>query len=75
MFSVIGLFVYFIIAYFVGMQPDVDEEILFFAAILVPIEFFRTVLVAITRGYRPQTEEYSFIVFEIFKIRTFGCHR
>ena len=68
MFSVIGLFVYFIIAYFVGMQPDVDEEILFFAAILVPIEFFRTVLVAITRGYRPQTEEYSFIVFEIFKI-------
>lgn len=67
-FSVIAVLIYLIIAYFYTSQGEIDEKILFFAAILIPTEFIRNSLAAIAGGYKPQKTEYGFIAFETSKI-------
>ena len=67
-FSIVSILIYFVIAYFFGVNTGVDFNILLLAVILIPVEFLRAVLVGITQGYRPQNEEYGNLVFEFTKI-------
>ncbi len=67
-FSGVGVLVYIIIIFLAGTQFDVDQNILFFATMLIPVEFIRTVLAGITLGYKPQNVQYGVIVYELAKI-------
>lgn len=68
MFSLGAIPIYLIIVVFFGSQGGVDPEILFFAAILIPVRFIRHTLTSINLGYRPQIIAYSLLIFEIVKI-------
>ena len=67
-FSLVGISIYVIIAYFVGIQSDADENLLLFGAILIPIIFLNNTLGEINKGWKPHTVSYGFIAFEISKI-------
>ena len=67
-FASIAFFVYLVIAYIYSNGVEIDQTILLFAAILVPLQFFRGTLIGIANGYKPQIEEFGMIVFEILKI-------
>ena len=64
----IAIAVYFGIASYFGEKTPVDFSILIFAALLIPVEFFRGTLVGIANGFKPQIEEYGLIIFEVTKI-------
>ena len=66
--AMLGFFIYLVIIYFYSQGVDIDQNILLVASILVPIEFFRGVLVGIANGYKPQVEEYGLVTFEVLKI-------
>ena len=67
-FSIIAIVIYLVIVYFYSSQSEVNVNILVFASILIPTEFLRLSLAAIAVGYKPQKNEYGFIVFEVSKI-------
>jgi len=66
--AIIGIMIYLAIVFLFGEQTDVDITILFFAAILIPVEFVRNVLSRIAQGSQPQAEEYGVMAFELTKI-------
>jgi len=66
--SIIGLIIYLVAAYFVGIQSDVDVNVLLFAGVLVPLLFLDQSSVAINLGYKPQAVGYGFLAFELTKI-------
>jgi O-antigen/teichoic acid export membrane protein len=68
LFSFISIPFYIVIVYFFANDANVDHEILFFAAILIPVRFLRHILSSINLGHAPQITAYSLLVFEIVKI-------
>lgn len=66
--SVLGLAIYIILAYFVGIQSNIDTTILIFAAILIPVIFINDSLNALNLGSKPQVVSYGFLAFEVSKI-------
>ena len=66
--SIIGLTIYLIAAYFVGIQSDADVSVLLFAGILIPLLFLDQTSVAINLGHKPQAVSYGFLAFELTKI-------
>jgi len=67
-FSIIGLTVYLILAFFVSLESNASFDILIFAAILIPVMFIKDSLTAINLGHRPQSVSYGFLAFELTKI-------
>jgi len=67
-FSIIGLVIYIILAYFVGNQSDANMNILFLASILIPVMFVNDSLNALNLGSKPQVVSYGFLTFEFAKI-------
>ena len=63
-----GIIIYFIIAHILGNQSDADLNVLYFAAILIPVNFIRTILSSIGTGFKPHIVQYGLAVFEISKI-------
>ena len=70
MFSVIAIFAYIVIVYFVSLGTDADSDVLSFALILIPVMFLNKTLTAINLGWKPQAKSYGLFVFEIVKIPT-----
>lgn len=68
LFGIGAVLIYFIIATLFGAQVNVDEAILLFAAIIIPIEYVRSSLQAITLGYKPHIRSYGLMAFELTKI-------
>ncbi|MEX2060021.1 MAG: hypothetical protein WD966_03025, partial [Nitrosopumilaceae archaeon] len=68
LFSTVGLVIYITMAYFVSLKSDASQEVLFFASILIPLQFMQTILTAINLGWKPQAVSYSLLVFESAKI-------
>ena len=68
LFGTGAVLIYFIIATLFGTQVEVDEAILLFAAITIPIEYVRSSLQAITLGYKPHVRSYGLLAFELTKI-------
>ena len=67
-FSAIGAVTYIVVAYFVGGQPNIDQDILFFGIILIPLMFVNRVLFAINLGWKPQIVSYATCGIEITKV-------
>ena len=67
-FTIIAVFAYFIISFLVGNETGIDNDILLFASIQIPVFYFRTVLVSICRGYKPHVVSYGNLAFEFAKI-------
>ena len=70
LFSIPGILAYIVIAYFVGLQVNVDQDILIFALILIPVMFLNRTLTAICLGWKPQVTSYGLLIFELVKIPT-----
>ncbi len=68
LFSGISLLAYIVIIIGFVNHVDVDQNILLFAAILIPVLFARHTLTAINLGHNPQTGEFGFLAFELTKI-------
>ncbi|MGI0010753.1 MAG: hypothetical protein ACREAE_05080 [Nitrosopumilaceae archaeon] len=68
LFSVGGMFVYIIIAYFVGLQTNADQNSLFFAAILIPFMFLNGILTAINLGWKPHVASYAALSIGVAQI-------
>lgn len=62
-FSIIGIFVYVIIAYFIGQQTNTDQDILLFASILIPAMFLNSLFTAINLGWKPHAIGYGTLFF------------
>ena len=67
-FSTFSLIAFIIIALFFSDYTGVDKNILLLASILVPLEFFRNILMGISHGFKPQIVEYGVLIFELTKI-------
>lgn len=67
-FSVAGMIIYLIIAYFVGISTDADVEVLLFAVIIIPLMFINRTLISINLGWKPHVNSYGLFVFDISKI-------
>lgn len=67
-FSIVGIFVYLIIAFFVGQNTEANTDALFFAIMLIPMMFLNRTLTTINLGSKPQAASYGLITFEIAKI-------
>lgn len=68
LFSLIGISIYFIISFFVGNITDVNNEIVYFAIIIVPVSFLNKTLLGIITGWRPHVANYGLLVFGICQI-------
>lgn len=67
-FSTIGIAIYIAITYFVVAQTTIEQNILLFATIIIPTQFFFTILSAINLGWKPQATGYGLIILDISKI-------
>jgi len=68
LFSIGGLLIYIIFAFFIGNQINVENDILLLAMILIPVMFFNRTLIAINLGWKPHAEGYGILAFEFSKI-------
>ena len=66
--SIVGIVIYFIAAFFVSAETEIDSGVLYFAVILIPVTFINRVLSAINYGWKAHTASYGVLVFEIVKI-------
>lgn len=66
--SIGGVCAYLVIAYFVGLGSDVDQNILYFATILIPVMFLNDVLHYMNAGWKPQLVSYGILASEISKV-------
>lgn len=67
-FSMLGVVIYLVASFVVGIQTDADLNVLLFATILVPVTFLEGALTAINLGHKPQATGYGILIFEITKI-------
>lgn len=65
-----GTTVYILIAYLVSYQTNVNQSILFFAAILIPLMFLNKTLVGINLGWKPQVISYGALFSGLIQIPT-----
>ena len=68
LFSSIGIAIFLIASYFTGNQTDVEQQILFFGVILVPIFFLNGVLGSINMGFKPHITSFGQFSLEVSKI-------
>ena len=68
LFSIAGVIAYIVIAYFVSLNTDAKQEILFLGAILIPLMFINRTLTAVNLGWKPHAVSYGKLFLEIFKI-------
>ena len=67
-FSLGAIFVYIILADFMGFQTDANAQVLIFGAILIPATFLNYTLTGINLGWKPHAIGYSRIVFGVTEI-------
>lgn len=67
-FSFVAIIMYLIIVFIVGNQTNVDINILYFAAILIPLTFINRTLVSINLGWKPQVDAYGVLSLDLVKI-------
>lgn len=63
-----GILIYLISSYFVSPEANVDQSILFFAALLIPLTFLHKTISTINMGWKPELVSYALIISEIIKI-------
>jgi len=68
MFSSFGIALFIIISFFVSAQTDTVQNVLFFAAIMIPVLFLNDVFLSINMGFKPQVASFGKFALEISKI-------
>jgi len=68
LFSIGGVPFYFLIALFVSFSLGVDLFVLLIASSLIPLMFLHGALSAIALGYKPHSEQFAIVGFELSKI-------
>lgn len=63
-----GIAVYIIFAYFVGIQSNIDLNIILLAAVLIPLRYVNGTLAAINLSWKPHTMSYAMIVQSTIQI-------
>ena len=66
--SILGVSIYLIISFFVARQSQLDESIIIFSVILIPVIFLNDILIAIIKGWKTHSLNYGLLSFEISKI-------
>jgi len=66
--SVFATLIYLVIVFFVSSGTEADSQMLYFAAILIPVNFINRTLSAINYGWKAHTASYGILGFEISKI-------
>jgi len=66
--SVVGMLIYFSIAYYLGNQSGIEQNYLFFGLILVPFVFLNDTLSQINFGWKPQIASYGGLILNITKL-------
>ena len=66
--SVVGIIIYIISAYFVSLESDLDQTVMFFAVLLIPFTFLHKQISAINMGWKPEIISYALMATEIIKI-------
>ena len=66
--SIVGIVVFIISAFFIGKELELDLNIIFFAAILIPPRFINGTLAAINQSWKPHTISYGIISLGIVQI-------
>jgi len=66
-FSIGGIIVYTILAFYVSTSLDSDLGVLMIASILIPISFMNNILNSICAGFKPQLISYGMVTFETSK--------
>ena len=67
-FSSLGIFLFILVSIFVSDQTDTNQNILFFAAIMIPVLFLNDVLLSINMGFKPHMASLGKFVLEVSKI-------
>lgn len=67
LFSAGGIFGYILLAFFL-QQTNVNNNVLFFASILVPVSFLNRTLSAINYGYKPHAVSYGALAIGVIQI-------
>ena len=70
LFSLGGIIIYLISAYFISGKTDADQNVILLGSILIPLIFSNRILHGITVGWKPQGISYSQIIFGIIQIPT-----
>lgn len=68
LFSIIGVGIYLVIAYFVSESVGADPDILFFAALMIPFMFLNNTLSQISLGWKPHVNSFGVLTFDLVKI-------
>ncbi len=68
LFSILGISIYLISAFFVGAQIDADQNILYLGLILIPAIFLNRIMTAVNSAWKPQAASYGQLVFGITEI-------
>ena len=68
MFSLLGIVLFILVSFFVSEQTDAVQEVLFFAAIMIPILFVNDVLLSINMGFKPHMASLGKFSLEVSKI-------
>lgn len=66
--SVIGMLIYFSVAYYLGNQSGIEQNYLFFGLILIPFVFLNDTLSQINFGWKPQIASYGGLLLNISKL-------
>jgi len=67
-FSIVGIIVYFIAVYLVGLKTDADLDVLLFGFILVPLIFLNKMLTAINIGWKPHVAMVGTFIFSVTEV-------
>lgn len=68
LFSIIGISIYLIVAFFIGPQTDAEQNLLYFGAILVPAIFLNRIMTAINLAWKPEAASYGQLIFVITEV-------
>jgi O-antigen/teichoic acid export membrane protein len=67
-FSIIGVSIFIVASLGVAPQLNIEINVLFLAAILLPANFIQKIISAINKAWKPQIASYGLLISEIIKI-------
>jgi len=63
-----GMLIYFFVIFLIFGNSSINQEVLIFGIILIPIIYFRKILSSMNLGWKPQIISYTALVGELVKI-------
>ncbi len=67
-FSSLGIAVFIIASFFVSEQTEVVKNVLYFAAVIIPLSFLNQILLSINLGFKPHISSLGKLTLEVSKV-------